>query len=670
MFKSLVKYTALVTIMAMGTGISSDVAFAKKKKNSKLERAYDKFFEDPQFYSPQLSPNGRYLASIRTSDENSIIIIQDLQNPGAKPAGLNLGKKIYAQWINWANDDRLVYLVRRDPDGSVTGAGLTRLFGIDKDGKNNKQFFRGVKSIEESRFIQNPISLIENDPEHIMIPIAIDGELDVLKLNVNSGKYDIVARGQSNTRQWFADKDGNAAMYAGIRERGRVIDYYAREDSTTGLKAKWRKVRSVRRDPTSNTAISDFSLVAPGPKSSEYYVIARPDGANTAGVHLYNFETDTIVKEVFRNSDVDIRQAYIDGRDGSFEGAMYNKKGKMTFEMADASMNKHFKGMEGYFGPGVSARPVSESDDGKKIVFLATGPGEPGSYHLYDVDKRSAVEIGVRMENLLNEQMSSGRTVTYKARDGLELHGYLTQPAGMKAGDKPPLIMFPHGGPEARYDFGYDRVAELLAWKGYQVFQPNFRGSTGRGHKFADMGRGQWGKAMQNDVDDALLYLDAQGIVDKDKACIMGFSYGGYSALAGATLTPNTYKCVIAGAAPSDLIKMLKSEKAEGGTSFEYWTRTIGNYATNPHEINAVSPVQQVANVEAPIFLHHGNIDRIVPFEQGKFMLKALKDSGKDVTWVEMDRVGHWYPQREGPVRTNFYDKLFAFLDKNLPVEK
>ncbi len=102
MFKSLVKYTALVTIMAMGTGISSDVAFAKKKKNSKLERAYDKFFEDPQFYSPQLSPNGRYLASIRTSDENSIIIIQDLQNPGAKPAGLNLGKKIYAQWINWA----------------------------------------------------------------------------------------------------------------------------------------------------------------------------------------------------------------------------------------------------------------------------------------------------------------------------------------------------------------------------------------------------------------------------------------------------------------------------------------------------------------------------------------------------------------------------------------
>ncbi|MEP1231357.1 MAG: alpha/beta fold hydrolase [Litorimonas sp.] len=668
MFKSLVKYTALATIMAMGTGISADVAFAKK--NNKLERPYDKFFEDPQFYSPVLSPNGRYLASLRRNGDDSIVIIQDLKNPDAKPAGLNLGDKIYARWINWANDDRLVYLVQRDPDGSITGAGLTRLFGIDKDGKNNKQFFRGVKSIEETRFIQNPISFIESDPENIMIPIGIDGELDVLKLNVNSGKYDIVARGKSNTRQWYADKNGNAAMYLGIRERGRIFDYYAREGSTTGVNAKWRKVRTVKRNVTSNASNLDFNPIAPGPKSSQYYVIARPNGVNTAGVHLYDFETDSFVKEVFKNQNADIRDAYFDGRDGTFEGAMYNKKGKMTFEMEDSTMNKHFKGLEGYFGPGVSASPVSESQDGKKIIFRATGPGDPGSYHLYDLDKRSCDEIGAQMENLLNQPMSTGRVVTYNARDGLELYGYLSQPAGMKAGDKPPLIMFPHGGPEARYEFRYDVIAELLAWKGYQVFQPNFRGSTGRGHSFADKGRGQWGKAMQNDVHDPLLYLDAQGIVDKNQACIMGFSYGGYSALAGATLTPDTYKCVIAGAAPGDLIKMLKSEKAEGGTSFEYWTRTIGNYVTNPHKINAVSPVQQVNAVQAPIFLHHGNRDNIVPFEQGKFMLKALKDAGKDVTWVEMDRVGHSYPRREGAVRTNFYDKLFAFLDKNLPVEK
>ena len=194
--------------------------------------------------------------------------------------------------------------------------------------------------------------------------------------------------------------------------------------------------------------------------------------------------------------------------------------------------------------------------------------------------------------------------------------------------------MMPHGGPEARSEFGYSRVTQLLVWKGYQVFEPNFRGSTGRGLKFADMGRKQWGKAMQNDIDDALLYLDRTGIVDADNACIMGFSYGGYAALAAATLTPDTYKCVIAGAAPADLIRMLRSEKAAGEFGYNYWTRHIGDMNTDAAAIYAVSPAQLVKNVKAPILLHHGNFDNIVPYEQGQIMKNALEAAGKDFTWV------------------------------------
>ena len=656
--------TSLVAIVIV---IPGGDAFAAKK-DSKYDRPYDPFFERPQFWSPGLSPNGNYIASARRVKDDDFIIIQNLNDTSAKPAGINLGEMLEVQWVRWVSDDRLIYYVVRPWDGGIGSRPIGRLFGIDRDGKNNFQFFRNNRMIKDTAFISNPISDLPNDPDHVMIPVYLDDSLDVLKLNVNTGKFKKAASGIKQTRGWYADVNGDAAFFAAMRDEGRVIDYYARLAGTSAPNAKWRVVKSVRRDRTSNSSNTDFLPVAPGAKPSTYYVIARPAGENTAGVHLYDFETNTFLKKLAGSLESDARDVMVDWRTGKFEGAMFNKRGKMTFQMSDPLMQKHYDSLAKYFGPSLSARPISTSADGTKIIFLATGPGDPGSYHLYDVNAASAEEIGVRMTNLLSMPMATGRVVTYKARDGLELYGYLTRPPGAKPGDKPPLIMMPHGGPEARTEFGYDRVVQLLAWRGYQVFEPNFRGSTGRGIKFADKGRRQWGKAMQNDIDDALMHLDRQGIARNDNACIMGFSYGGYAALAAATLTPDTYKCAISGAPPADLIKMLKTEKSEGEFGYNYWTRHIGDMNKDYADIVAVSPAQNVENINIPILLHHGTIDWIVPYEQGKIMLSALKGANKDVTWVPMGKIGHWSPDEKDVVRNDFYDALFEFLDRNLPV--
>ena len=660
----------LITFLCTALAFFFSATTVNAKRKSKYDRPYDPYFEEANMWTPQLSPDGKYIALGRRNGDDHFVIIQEVTNPNAKPVGINLGDKLKLQWIEWANNDRIIYSVFKPWDGGIGTRPVVRLFGMNKDGSDNEQFFRTSDSIQANAIIAPPVSTLPNDPEHILIPVQIGDELDLLKLNVNTSKFSVKARGKKNTRQWYADIEGNAAAYAATRDNGRIIDYFTRVAGSNDKNLSFKLAKSVRRDRTSNSTALDFLPVAPGPTSSTYYVIARPNGADTAGIHLYDFEQNSYTKKLFQRDDVDVRNALIDWRTGDYEGAIYNKQSKAHYDMADSVTQKHYNALAKYFGPSIVASRISTTDDGKTILFSASGPGDPGSYHIYDVNKAFAHEIGTRMTTLPESSRGVGKVVNYKTRDGLELYGYLTQPTNMKLGEKPPLIMMPHGGPEARSEFGYSRVTQLLVWKGYQVFEPNFRGSTGRGLKFADMGRKQWGKAMQNDIDDALLYLDRTGIVDADNACIMGFSYGGYAALAAATLTPDTYKCVIAGAAPADLIRMLRSEKAAGEFGYNYWTRHIGDMNTDAAAIYAVSPAQLVKNVKAPILLHHGNFDNIVPYEQGQIMKNALEAAGKDFTWVSMNKIGHSYPARKNAVRNKYWDTLFEFLDKNLPISK
>lgn len=653
---------------ALMLALTPTTVVAKKKDDSKFDRLYDKFFERPMMWSASLSPDGTHLAMARRDkDDNNFIIIQDLNNPTAQPAGINLGDELEVQWVEWANDNRVLYSVFKPWEGSLNSRPIIRMFGIDKDGKNNSQFFRNNKQINRSQVIQSPVSFIPSDPEHVMVPVRIGEDLDVLKVNVETGKSSLAAKGTSGTRGWLADIQGNAAFYITVEDRGSTLNYYSRVPGTNGKNAKFQLAKTVRRDTTSNSTNLDFAPVGPAASPTQYYVLGRPNGANFAGVHLYDFEQNKFIKEIFTPPNSDVVSAVIDERTGSFEGATYLEKGRVRYKMASKKDQAHVKALETYFGDGVVPRILSVSKDKNKMLFSASGPGQPGSYHVYDKSQVYAKEVGKRMPEL--GSYGVGEIVTYKARDGLELYGYLTRPVNLKPGEKAPLIIFPHGGPEARSDFGYSFIVQMLNEKGYQVFEPNFRGSTGRGIAFADKGRRQWGKAMQNDLDDGFAHLVTQGIADKDEACIMGFSYGGYAALAAATLTPNQYQCVVAGAAPADLFQMLRSEKSKGEFGYNYWTRHIGDMKQDAQDIVRVSPAQLAANIDDPILIHHGDRDFIVPFEQGKIMVDAMQDAGKDVTFIKMKDVGHSWPTEKGQVRNEFFDALLAFLDEHLPTE-
>ena len=230
--------------------------------------------------------------------------------------------------------------------------------------------------------------------------------------------------------------------------------------------------------------------------------------------------------------------------------------------------------------------------------------------------------------------------------------------------------MLPHGGPESYDSIGFDYMAQFFAQKGYLVIQPNFRGSTGFGYHFRDAGRGKWGREMQDDITDSLAHFVEAGVADPERACIVGFSYGGYAALAGGAFTPDLYKCVIAGAPVSDLPMMLNQERRDHGSDHwvvAYWKRVIGDSRKERELLKDVSPANFAESFQAPVLLLHGDDDTVVPIAQSRRMEARLKRADKQVEFVRLKGEDHWLSIAE--TRIQALEAMGSFLDKHLPVE-
>jgi dipeptidyl aminopeptidase/acylaminoacyl peptidase len=306
---------------------------------------------------------------------------------------------------------------------------------------------------------------------------------------------------------------------------------------------------------------------------------------------------------------------------------------------------------------------VDRSED-KNIWVLATeGPRDPGSFHAYDVAAANSQLIGRVNPRVTDDQLGKMQAISYTARDGLPIRGYLTLPPRLEAGSKPPLIVYPHGGPEARSAETYDITVQFLATRGYAVFQPNFRGSSGYGKAFAEAGQRQFGKAMQTDIADGVNHLLAEGLVDGGRICIMGESYGGYAALMGLVQFPDLYRCGVASSGPSDLHRQIRWEREEEGSdseAYKYWVAQIGDPSRDRAELESISPIRNIAAIRAPVLLMHGKQDDTVPFEQSDLMHKELQKAGKTSTFVPFETAGHGFGGEDLKTSLMQLERFFA----------
>jgi dipeptidyl aminopeptidase/acylaminoacyl peptidase len=314
--------------------------------------------------------------------------------------------------------------------------------------------------------------------------------------------------------------------------------------------------------------------------------------------------------------------------------------------------------------PGARVTLASVSDNHRKWVLRVDSPTEGPAYALVDLATKKGSWIGDVYAGLKAADISPVRPIAFTAKDGLALTGYLTLPYG-KPDKALPLVVLPHGGPATRDVAGFDWWAQALASRGYAVLQVNYRGSDGLGWALQSAGFGQWGRKMQTDLSDGVRYLAKMGTIDPARVCIVGGSYGGYAALAGATLDPGVYRCAVSVAGVSDVARLVDwdatREGRQGVASQRYWVRYMGATST----MGEISPARHADAATAPILLIHGKDDTVVPYAQSEEMASALLAAGKPAEFVTLKGEDHWLS--EGETRLQMLTATVAFLEKNNP---
>jgi len=306
------------------------------------------------------------------------------------------------------------------------------------------------------------------------------------------------------------------------------------------------------------------------------------------------------------------------------------------------------------------------TDDVVVLVF-SYSDRDPGQYFFYRPSLKKWEPVGRVRPDIDPQRMGTLELHRIRARDGLELPVWVTRPAGDRSSARPAVVLV-HGGPWSRGEsWRWSADAQFLASRGYVVIGPEFRGSTGYGYRLFHAGWKQWGRAMQDDVDDALDWVVGQGWVDAKHVCIAGASYGGYATLMGLIRTPERYRCGVAWAAVTDPRLLFegfwRSEISEEARLYGLPV-LIGDPKEDAAALAAVSPVEQASRIKAPLLLAFGGLDRRVPLEHGTRLRSALRAAGQDPQWVVYDDEGHGWLKPEN--RVDFARRMEAFLAKYL----
>jgi dipeptidyl aminopeptidase/acylaminoacyl peptidase len=613
--------------------------------------ALDDLFSDLNVVDTAISTSGRYLAVILRKGENDLLVVFDLQTNEKKvierTALRQFGKNINMHLVTvyWKSDDRLLFRLRVLPeDGklysisdSKIGRLGDRLFAINRDGTNAVPLLGDNRNVAlEGAFdLGNIASFLTRDPTHILMELDGWNGRSLFKVDLESGKGEQLERPQDNVVGWWLDLDGNPVVRT--TASSGTVRMFRKVDGKWVQFLKMR-AREMREKP-------DYESVGPSDQDGKYYVLARPPGHDRKGLYLYDLEKEQFGDPIVENAqyDIDSADASRDGKQVLYHCYLANVR---VCEFTDQKLDAHMRGLRKYFDENANVYVYDVSQDGKSFLLFVEGPRDPPAYYYYLTESKSIQTVGSSRGKLDDVLVPGVKVVSYKARDGKDLTGYLTTPANLSPGTKAPLVLYPHGGPEARDHLTFDPWVQYFVARGYAVFQPNFRGSDGFGKAFAESGYGEWGRKMQDDLSDAVKTLVDAGTADPARVCIVGASYGGYAALAGAALTPELYKCAVSVAGISDLDDFITWRKHNWGRDSEgytYWLKAIGDPDKDEQKLRAVSPVSLVDKIKVPILLIHGTDDGIVPIAQSRAMKKALDKSGRKTELIEIEKEGHSY---------------------------
>lgn len=607
-----------------------------------------------------LSPDGTRLAlmQIPSRDGDPIIEVYDTADLSKEPFRLN-ADPMEIQGFVWANDRQLFFGVRqrvRDQVRREVDAYKYRIGLLDLESRK-MQDFGADGAVGLAQFLPK-------QPNKLILAVATPTQTkaselarrlqrfntpsDYYEFDLVKGTKKLLVQGRVAIGNYRFDPDGRLWYATGNDIKERQARWMWRPPGET----EWVEFR---RQGVDDYEFQPFSVLALDDTVPNHVFVRARNGHDTHGLWSFDMKNKRFAELIYRRADVDISGVYYHSNSwehpGKVVGVVYNTD-RDYVEFFDEEEEALYRQLEGIVPYAHNVSIASRSRDGATLVVANQGPRDPGTYYLLKDGKLET--IGSQQPLFSSEDLADVEFVQYTARDGRRLFAYVTMPKG----EPPfPLVVLPHGGPQVRDFSSYDKWAQLLANYGYLVVQPQYRGSNGFGRSLREAAfedGGQEGLKMQDDKDDAALYLVQRGLADKNRMAMFGWSYGGYAAAIAAARTPQLYQCVIAGAAVFDT--ELQWRYGRRGLDGKFLERYLA------YEEAGVDPIDEVEKVNVPMLVVHGTVDPRVLLDHATRYVKLLEEHEKPHKYVRLEGAGHGYSTLLYDHQLEFFTAMIDFL--------
>ncbi|MBU2205293.1 MAG: prolyl oligopeptidase family serine peptidase [Gammaproteobacteria bacterium] len=617
--------------------------------------------QNPTYTNVQISPDGRFISAVVNINNKTALGIIERKNFKMVNAIRFPGREEIGGYF-WANNERLVIKMAEIMPWKQEPSYYGELFAINWDSSKASLIYgyragemqtgSHIKKKEATQGWAEIVSVMPDNEEQILIsstPWSEGGDrlAELMLLDIYTGKMRKVGHSPVPYADFIADQDGALKLAVGVDKGDNTLVYRFND-----------KVKDWEQVPASNFG-ERFSAIGLDESGDSVYVL-DDYGQDKTGLFKLKL-ADFSYKEIFTDKNVDIAHFEHTKNDNRIF-ALKLDDGLPTYVLlsdkyAEAQV---FKDLLATF-PGNALTITSKTSNEQFWVVAIYSDINAGSYFLFDKKNSSMTKLFDRMPALAKAKLATTEAISFKSFDDTQIHGYFT--AGESNSANKPLIVNVHGGPHyVRDSWGFDREVQLLATAGYSVLQLNYRGSWGYGLKHQEAGYLQWGDAIQQDIIAGTRWAIDNGKAKAGNICIMGGSFGGYSAVQSAVLAPDLYKCAVAVAGIYDLTLM----KEEGDIP----TRTFGvAYLDNvlgkdDAVIQHISPVNHVEKLQAALFIAHGKKDKRAPLEHATRLKAALDKAGKQYQWLQFDDETHGFYSPEN--RSVYYKQLLDFVGQHL----
>ena len=591
------------------------------------------FFRNPELSSLELSPDGKQVAFLAPVERRLNLFVQEVN--GEKPRQVTDVRDRDIGGYFWKNANTLIYL--KDDGGDEN----YHLYAVDIVSGQTRDLtpFPGVRAgiVDDLEDIEDEV-LIDMNQRRLDV-------FDVYRLNVKTGEMTLVAENPGNYIGYLTDHAGKVrvALAKDAEQNRNILLYRDTEQQefrpiiTTGFKDQ----------------VSPYFFSA----DNRHLYATSNIGRDRKALVLIDPATGKEIQTMFAHPEVDVGGAGWSRLRKVLTSVGYTTD-KSHRHFFDDKIRKIYATLEKQL-PGYEVALTSIDKAEEQFVVRTYSDKSRGAYYLFNA-KTGALKKWRDLSPWLNEQdMADMRPISFKSRDGLTIHGYLTLPKGKEARNLP-VVVNPHGGPWVRDTWGFNSEVQLLANRGFAVLQMNYRGSTGYGRAFWEAGFKQWGRKMQDDITDGVEWLIKQGIADPKRVAIYGGSYGGYAVLAGLAFTPEVYACGIDYVGVSNIFTLMKTIPPYWKPLMAEFYEKVGHPEKDEELLRSVSPVFHADKIKVPLFIAQGARDPRVNKAESDQMVAALAARGVKVEYMVKDNEGHGFRNEEN--RFEFYEAMEKFL--------